>query len=201
MEFYTADNPPVFKGSKPGTGYEEVYVKRLQKDGSTKLVLKGKSNTYEKIQSTLDDVDIFKQIQRFGLDNHSSLKEIKARFLVEDGTETIDLSSSASFNDFHNSLKEAEETFKSFNPEVRAFYGNDVNRFKSSLLNKTLDEDLAKMHKMFNVPQPTQNTAVTQPTQNIAITQPTQNTSVTQSQVNNGVIAGKQSFTEVTNNG
>ena len=192
MKFYTADNPPTFKGSKPGTGYEKVYAKRLQKDGSTMLVLKGKSNTYEKIQSTLDDVDIFKQIQRFGLDTKSSLKEIKARFLVEDGTETIDLSSSASFNDFHNNLKEAEETFKSFNPEVRAFYGNDVNRFKSSLLNKTLDEDLAKMHKMFNVPQPQKNTAVTQPIQNTAVTQP---------QVNNGVIAGQQSITEVTNIG
>lgn len=192
MDFYTVDNPPAFKGSKPGTGYEEVYVKRLQKDGSTELVLKGKSNTYEKIQSTLDDVDIFKQIQRFGLDTHSSLKELKARFLVEDGSETIDLSSSASFNDFHNNLKEAEETFKSFNPEVRAFYGNDVNRFKSSLLNKTLDEDLAKMHKMFNVPQPTQTAAATQPTQNAVVTQP---------QVNNGVIAGQQSITEVKDNG
>ena len=200
MKFYTADNPPVSRGSVSGSGYEDVYVKRLQKDGSTKLVKKGRSNTYEKIQASLDDVDIFKQIQRFGLDTHSSLHELRARFLVEDGTETIDLSLSGSYNDFQNNLKAAEETFKSFNPEVRAFYGNDINRFKASLMNKTLDEDLAKMHKMFNIPDHDvpHNGLIKQ---NTAVNQPAQTTAVTQPQVNNGVIAGQQSITEVTNNG
>lgn len=198
MNFYTVDNPPKHKGSTAGTGYEKVYVKRLNKKGEEELVLKGKQNTYAKIQASVDDVDLFKQIQKFGLDTHGSLKDIRARFMVEDGTETIDLSYNGSFNDYHNKLLEAEETFKSFSPEVRQFYGNDINRFKTSLINKTLDEDYYKMSKMFrhndpvmqnldqNISIPGQNASAVQPEQNAAAVQPVQNASAVQQNLNNG---------------
>lgn len=112
--------------------YKEVYLDEENRKGDRELVIVGRHNVYDKIQSYKDDVDIYKILAKYSPGDIAALDSNKGFY--------ADVSSMPkSFNDYHNKIIEGERIFNGLPIDFKQEFGNNLNAFMSSIYDKTFD--------------------------------------------------------------
>lgn len=126
-------NHPVAKESVAGTEYEPTYKQDYDEKGVCELIVSGKTNTYEKIQSFAEDTDIYKIIARFVGGDVSVLDKNKGFYA--DVTEVPD-----TLSGWHNKIEEGKNIWNGLPTDFKTLFNNDLNQFVNAVYDDTFKD-------------------------------------------------------------
>ena len=109
-----------------GTPDKVVYAGVYDEKGNFDVVEKGKMNLYNEIQAERDSVDIYAMLARFSNGDQQALNKVQG--VYGDVTKMP-----RTYAEMLQTLYNAENTFAGLPVELKAKFGNDVNRFIASM--------------------------------------------------------------------
>lgn len=113
-------------------GYEYTYKEIKDKQGRRNLVISGRKNIYDKIQSYKDDVDIYKILDRYMAGDLSVLDRNKGFYM--DFT-----SIPKTFDEYQNKISEGKRIFDSLPVDFKSEFGQNVDEFMHSIYDKSFE--------------------------------------------------------------
>lgn len=142
MEFFSRNNLPATIPQPRCNKIVNEYKKEVQKNGSVKAVVTGKTNIYEKIQASKDDCLVYNILDRF---NAGDVSVLNARH-----GEYGDFSEAPkSLAESQQRLIDAENYFNTLPLDVR----NEFNHSVLDFLNSVGDGSVTKRHAYFTPPK------------------------------------------------
>lgn len=121
-----------------GTGFCRVYQEALDKNGKSYLKPVGKTNVYEKIQSSLEETKTYNILEKFAQTGDASILQ-RRECIFGDFTNVPKTPL-----EYQEMIMKAAAAFESLDKDVRAAFNNDVGEFKQSLLDGSFDSRVAK---------------------------------------------------------
>lgn len=136
MEFQTEWNRKKIP-TNSGDEFLPQYIETIDKDGKRYLKKTKDKNVYEMIQEASKGTDIYDIIDKYLTTGDESLlnqrKGVFANF--------VDIPKSPM--EIHQKVIEAEQQFDQLDRGMRELFDNDVNVFKTSILNETFEDKIA----------------------------------------------------------
>lgn len=114
------------------SGYEYTYKEVNDSKGRRQLVIAGRNNTYAKIQSYKDDVDIYKIVERC-TNGEIQLLDSNMGFYADVANMP------KSYNEYHNKFMEGQRIFAGLPVELKDKFGHNVNEFMNSIYDKSFE--------------------------------------------------------------
>lgn len=141
-EFYSRNNLPKTIPQPKCNKIINEYKKEIQKNGSVKAVVTGKTNIYEKIQASKDECLVYNIIDRFNAGDTSVLNVRQGKYGdFSEAPKTLAES--------QQRLIDAEHYFNSLPLDVR----NEFNHSVVDFLNAIGDGSITKRHQYFTPPK------------------------------------------------
>ena len=141
-EFYSRNNLPKTIAQPKCNKTVNEYDKEVQKNGSIKPVVVGKTNIYEKIQASKNDCLVYNILDRFKAGDVSVLNARQGQYAdITKEPKTL--------VEYQQSYIDAENLFNSLPLEVRRQFDHSVTDF----LQTALDGKLAERHAYFTPPK------------------------------------------------
>lgn len=109
-----------------GTPDKVVYAGVYDEKGKFEVIEKGRLSLYNEIQSERDSVDIYAMLARFSNGDQQALNKVQG--VYGDVTKMP-----RTYAEMLQTLYNAESTFAGLPVELKAKFGNDVNRFIASM--------------------------------------------------------------------
>ncbi|MBE7076822.1 MAG: hypothetical protein E7374_02895 [Clostridiales bacterium] len=141
-EFYSRNNLPKRIAQPRCSKIVNEYKKEIQKDGSVRAVVSGKTNIYEKIQAGKDDCLVYNILDRFKAGDVSVLNARQGEY--GDFTEAP-----KTLAESQQRLIDAENYFNTLPIDVR----NEFNHSVIDFLNSVGDGSVTKRHAYFTPPK------------------------------------------------
>lgn len=135
--------PPRSTPSKTNCKLKSLFKLVLQENGSKVLVKDGETNLHDEIQMFKDECNIYNIIRRYELGDVGALSRVSSAYVDT-------LGQPKTMQEALNLSLKLRSNFDSFKPEVQAEFGNDFNKFLSSVADGTVVDVLKK----FNVAEP-----------------------------------------------
>lgn len=129
---YDHDKSPV---SESGSRFKILYSPVFDSNGHMSLVVSGKEDLYEYIQSHADSVDIHIILKRFAMGDVSVLSRVQGTY--GDFTQMP-----KTFAEALNTLVAAEQYFNSLPVEVRQRFNHNFNEFIASMDSPSFASDM-----------------------------------------------------------
>lgn len=113
-------------------GYEYEYKEEYDKDGHADLVICGRKNVYDYIQSFKQDTDIKKILEKYLGGDLSVIDKNKGFY--------ADISSMPkNFSDFHNKIIEGQRIYDGLPTDFKSEFGNNINAFMNSIYDESFE--------------------------------------------------------------